>query len=560
LRPASAALRAWIETDNIRIMKKRKISVYDTTLRDGAQGEGIAFSASGKIRLVARLDEFGIDYIEGGYPGSNQKDMDFFLQCRRRKLSHARLVAFGSTRRARTGVEDDPYVQSLIEVGTPVVTVFGKAWRLHVRDVLRTTLTENLAMISDTVSFLKARGREVFFDAEHFFDGYADDPAFALAAVERAVDAGADCVVLCDTNGGSLPEHIRDATAAVVAAVAVPVGIHAHNDAGLGVANTLAAVQAGAVQVQGTMNGYGERCGNANLCTVIANLELKLGYSCVKPGQIGNLREVSEYVDDLVNLRHDSRQPYVGQSAFSHKGGPHVNAVQKNPRTFEHVAPEKVGNQRRVLVSELSGGSNVLLKAVELGFGRKRSTEGAREILKALKQMESKGYAFEAADASFRILVQKALREHRSFFELEGFRVVVEKRGKDEPCLSEATVKVRVNDKVEHTVAEGDGPVNALDGALRKALTRFYPAIAKVFLTDFRVRILDPEEATAATTRVLIESGDGTDTWGTVGVSENIIEASWEALVDSVEYKLFRDEEKCRQTRRRRAAKKTKKS
>jgi len=541
-------------------MKKQKITVYDTTLRDGAQGEGIAFSASGKVRLVKRLDEFGIDYIEGGYPGSNQKDMEFFRQIREHKLSHARLVAFGSTRRARTRVREDPYVQSLIEAETPAVTVFGKAWKLHVRSVLRTTMAENLAMIGDTISFLKDHGREVFFDAEHFFDGYGDDPAFAMAAVEQAAQAGADCIVLCDTNGGSLPEHIRDATAAVVDKLEAPVGIHAHNDAGLAVANTLAGVQAGAVQVQGTMNGYGERCGNANLCTVIANLELKMGCACIKPTQLKNLREVSMYVDDLVNLRHDSRQPYVGQSAFSHKGGPHVNAVKKNPRSFEHIAPEKVGNQRRILVSELSGGSNVLLKAIELGFGRKRSTEGAREVLMALKQMESKGYAFEAADASFRILIQKALREHKSFFELEGFRVVVEKRGKGEPCLSEATVKVRVKDKIEHTVAEGDGPVNALDGALRKALTRFYPAIAKVFLTDFRVRILDPEEATAATTRVLIESGDGTETWGTVGVSENIIEASWEALVDSVEYKLFRDEEKNRRVRRRRTAKRTKKS
>jgi len=541
-------------------MKKRKITTYDTTLRDGAQGEGIAFSAAGKVRLVKRLDEFGIDYIEGGYPGSNQKDMEFFRQVRRQTLSHARLVAFGSTRRARTHVKKDPFVASLIESKASSVTVFGKTWRLHVRDVLRTSMTENLAMIADTISFLKDHNREVFFDAEHFFDGYKDDPSFAVAAIEKAVSAGADCVVLCDTNGGSLPGEIGEATAAAVSSVSVPVGIHAHNDAGLGVANTLAAVQAGAVQVQGTMNGYGERCGNANLCTVIANLELKLGFSCVKHGRIKTLRDVSLYVDNLVNLRHDSRQPYVGQSAFSHKGGPHVNAVKKNPCTFEHVAPETVGNERRILVSELSGGSNVLLKAVELGFGRKTSTRGAGEILSALKQMESKGYAFEAADASFRILIQKALKEHKSFFELEGFRVVVEKRGKDEPCMSEATVKVKVNDKAEHTVAEGDGPVNALDGALRKALTRFYPEIAKVFLTDFRVRILDPEEATAATTRVLIESGDGQETWGTVGVSENIIEASWEALVDSVEYKLFRDEEKARASRRRRSARKAKKS
>ena len=535
----------------------RGIEIYDTTLRDGSQAEGVSFSLQDKLLLTQRLDDLGFDYVEGGYPGSNKKDMEFFRQIRRQKLSHAKVVAFGSTRRARTKVAKDPYVASLVEAKTPVVTVFGKTWRLHVRDVLRTTEAENFAMIGDTVSFLKASGREVFFDAEHFFDGYADDPTFAMKAVEKAAAAGADSIVLCDTNGGSLPDWIREVTAAVVEAVDVPVGIHAHNDSGLAVANTLSAVQAGAVQVQGTMNGYGERCGNANLCTVIANLEIKLGCSCLRRGQIKKLREVSIYVDDLVNLRHDSRQPYVGQSAFSHKGGPHVNAVSKNPRTFEHIPPETVGNERRILVSELSGGSNVLLKAVELGFGRQTSTDGAKEILNALKEMESKGYAFEAADASFRILIQKALKEHKPFFDLEGFRVVVEKRGKNEPCLSEATVKVRVNDKVEHTVAEGDGPVNALDGALRKALTRFYPAIATVLLTDFRVRILDPQEATAATTRVLIESGDGTETWGTVGVSENIIEASWEALVDSVEYKLFREEEKKNKgARRRRSAKK----
>lgn len=537
-------------------MTKKNILIYDTTLRDGAQGEGISFSTAGKIRLAKRLDEFGFDYIEGGYAGSNRKDMDFFREIKKERLAHARIAAFGSTRRVKTRVQDDPYISSLIEAGTDVVTIFGKAWRLHVKDVLRTTIKENLAMISETVGFLKERGKEVFFDAEHFFDGYKDCPEFAFSAIEAAARAGADVIVLCDTNGGSLPDEIYTVTREVVKAVALPIGIHAHNDSGLAVANTLEAARAGATQAQGTINGFGERCGNANLCSIIPTLKLKMGKRCLRDGQLGKLRELSLFVDDLVNLRHDSRAPYVGESAFSHKGGPHVNAVQKNPMTFEHVRPELVGNERRVLVSELSGGSSVLLKAIELGVGRRESAEGVRDILKALKELESKGYAFESADASFRILIQKVLEKHKSFFELEGFRVIVEKRGKDEPCLSEATIKVRVNKDAEQTVADGDGPVNALDKALRKALTRFYPEIAKVFLTDFRVRILDPEEGTAAKTRVLIESSDGTDTWGTVGVSGNIIEASWEALVDSVEYQLFRKEDREKAARARGGRKK----
>jgi 2-isopropylmalate synthase len=520
----------------------KAVTLYDTTLRDGAQGEGISFSADAKVQLARRLDAFGIHYIEGGYAGSNRKDMDFFRRMRAVPLSQARLTAFGSTRRARVPVTQDPFVASLLDAGTPAVTVVGKAWRLHVRDVLRASARENRAMIADTVAYLKEKGREVLFDAEHFFDGYRDDPDTAMAALEAAVGAGADSVVLCDTNGGSLPHEIHAATRAVVAAFRTPVGIHAHNDTGTAVANTLEAVRAGAVMVQGTQNGYGERCGNADLCAIIPSLELKMGRRCVGRAALKRLRDLSLFVSDLVNLRPDARAPYVGRSAFAHKGGTHVNAVKKNPRTFEHVEPEAVGNRRQVLVSELAGGSNVLLKAIELGMGRRESAQNAREVLAALKDLEAKGYAFESADASFRILLQKVLKKHRSFFDLEGFRVIIEKRGKDEPCLSEATVKVRVKDDIEQTVAEGDGPVNALDQALRKALVRFYPQIANVFLTDFRVRILDPEEATAATTRVLIESSDGKDTWGTVGVSENIIEASWEALVDSVEYTLFRDE------------------
>jgi len=519
-----------------------KVQVYDTTLRDGAQGEGISFSLEAKVRLARRLDESGVDYVEGGFAGANDKEQAFFRRILHAPLKRARLVAFGSTRRVKTTVRRDPYMKSLLDAGTAAIAVYGKASDLHVRDVLRTTEKENLAMVADTVAFFKKHGREVFFDAEHFFDGYKAQPEFAMKVLEAAASAGADWLVLCDTNGGSLPEEVNSVTRAVVGRFNVRVAIHAHDDAGLAAANSLVAVRAGAAMVQGTVNGYGERCGNANLCTILPTLQLKMGCACLPLARLAELRKLSLFVSDLVNVKHDTRAPYVGQSAFSHKGGPHVNAVMKNPRTFEHVKPEQVGNQRRNLVSELSGGANVLLKAVELGMGREHSHENVRDVLKALKRLENKGYAFEAADASFRILIQKVLKEHKSFFDLEGFRVIVEKRGKDQPCLSEATIKVRVNREVEKTAAEGDGPVNALDKALRKALTRFYPQLAQVFLTDFKVRILDPEEATAAKTQVLIESSDGVETWGTVGVSGNVIEASWEALVDSMEYKLFKEE------------------
>ena len=522
----------------------QKIQIYDTTLRDGAQGEGVSFSGSGKVRLARRLDEFGFDYVEGGYPGSNQKDDEFFATLKKEPLSRAKLAAFGSTRRPSCRASEDPSLARLVDAGTPVVTVFGKSWRLHVSDVLQTTPEENLAMIADTVRFLKEQGREVLFDAEHFFDGYKDSAAYAMDALAAAVRAGADAVVLCDTNGGTLVHEVFGITAAVVKQLGVRVGIHAHNDTGLAVANSLEAVRAGAVQVQGTMNGYGERCGNANLCTLIPALELKMGLRCLPDGALKEIRDVALFVGDLVNLRQDSKAPFVGDSAFSHKAGMHVNAVQKNPRTFEHVEPALVGNERRILVSEGSGSSSVLLKALEMGVGIRKSSAEVGEILQALKDLESKGYAFEGADASFRILIQKVLKQHKPFFDLEGFRVIVEKRRKNEPCVSVATVKVRVKNKIEFTVAEGDGPVNALDLALRKALTSFYPQIAKVALTDYQTRILNPEDATAARTRVRIESSDGEETWGTVGVSPNIIEASWEALVDSVEYKLFREEEK----------------
>ena len=520
-----------------------KVYLYDTTLRDGAQGEGISFSDTGKVRFARLLDEIGVDFIEGGFAGSNPRDRRFFEDIRKEKLAHARVTAFGSTRRVDVDAQGDPQLAGLLAAGTEWVTIYGKSWLLHVKDVLRTTGDTNLQMIADTVGFLKAAGRQVLFDAEHFFDGYKDDPAYALQALGAAVREGAAGVVLCDTNGGSLPHEAYEITRAVCAAFPeVQVGIHTHNDSGLAVATSLEAVRAGARQVQGCVNGYGERTGNANLVSILPALELKMGFACVGPERLRKLREVSVVTDDLANQRGDPRQPYVGRSAFSHKAGAHVNAIQKNPRTFEHVEPETVGNVRHVLISELSGTSNVLLKAAELGADVSAlDKETTRAILDEVKRRENKGYSYESADGSFKILLQKVLKKHISFFELEGFRVIVEKRGRDEPCLSEATIKVKVNGETELTAGEGHGPVDALNAALRHALTRFYPEIEQIALTDYRVRILDPQEATRAVTRVLIESGDGVRQWGTVGVSENIIEASWQALLDSVEYKLYED-------------------
>lgn len=519
----------------------KKVFIYDTTLRDGAQGEGISFSDSAKVRFARLLDDFGVDFVEGGYAGSNPRDRRFFEDIRKERLGHAQVTAFGSTRRVDVDAKDDPQLAGLLAAETEWVTVFGKSWLLHVKDVLRTTGENNLQMIADTVGHLRAAGRQVFFDAEHFFDGYKDDPAYALKALGAAAREGAAGLVLCDTNGGCLPHEVFAITQAVCAAYpGMQVGIHTHNDSGLAVANSLEAVRAGARQVQGCVNGYGERTGNANLMSILPSLELKMGLACVGPEKLKKLREVSLVSDDLTNQRPDPRQPYVGRSAFSHKAGAHVNAVQKNTRTFEHIEPETVGNQRHVLISELSGASNVMMKVAELGMDvASLDKTQARAILDEVKRRENSGYSYESADGSFKILLQKVLNKHTPFFELEGFRVIVEKRGRDEPCISEATVKVKVNGETELTAGEGEGPVDALNAALRQALTRFYPEIAEIALTDYRVRILDPKEATRAMTRVLIESGDGKRQWGTVGVSENIIEASWQALLDSIEYKLY---------------------
>ncbi len=525
---------------------ENKVFIYDTTLRDGAQAEGVTFSPVAKIQVAKMLDSFGVDYIEGGFAASNPKDMAFFKAIKKENLKHAKIAAFGSTRRANVKVEEDKGTLALLEADTAVCTIFGKTWLLHVTEVLKTTPDENLAMIEDTCRFLKEKGKEVVYDAEHFFDGYLDNPEYALQTLEAAVKGGADVLALCDTNGGRLPNEVYETTAWVRENFDVAVGIHTHNDSEMGVANALEAVRAGAVQVQGTINGFGERCGNCNLLSVVANLIMKTDKTCLADeSQLANLKRVSQFVNEKVNLRDNQRAAFVGNSAFAHKAGMHVDGVRKVSQSFEHVPPDSVGNTRRILISELSGASNVMEKLIEMGLDNiDRKSPEVRDILQTLEKMEKGGYVYETADASFKMLIKKVLKEHRSFFELEGFRVIVEKRSKDDPCLSEATLKLKVNGERVSAVGEGDGPVDALNMALRRALAKFYPSIEGVHLADYRVSILDPEEATAAKTRVVIESSDGDTTWGTVGVSENIIEASWEALVDGVEYKLFLNEEK----------------
>ncbi len=521
----------------------KKVTVYDTTLRDGAQGEGINFSLPAKIRIARCLDGFGIDYIEGGFAASNPKDMAFFDEMKNVKLHHAKLAAFGSTRRASHTAETDPGLAAILQTGAPVAAIFGKSWLLHVEQVLKTTAEENLRMISDSVRHLKSHGKEVVYDAEHFFDGYLDNPDYAVKTLAAALEAGADSLVLCDTNGGRLPSEVARITAEMVARFPqAVVGIHTHNDSELAVANSLMAVEAGATMVQGTMNGYGERTGNANLCSIIPALALKMGADVSCGHHLVSLRSVSAMIDEIADQRPLKSRPYVGDSAFAHKAGMHVDAVSKVSKSFEHIDPERVGNERRILMSELSGTSNVRLKAAEMGLGLQKDSAEVKDILQQLEQMEKNGYAFESADASFKLLVQKVIKKHIPFFELEGFSVVVQKQDAKSRATTVATIKISVNGQSELTAGEGDGPVDALNSALRKVLRRFYPAIDSVVLEDYHVRILNPETATQATTRVLIDSSDGHDHWGTVGVSANIIEASWEALVDSVEYKLLLDE------------------
>ncbi len=520
----------------------RRIKLYDTTLRDGTQAEEIAFSAEDKVRIAEKLDELGIDYIEGGWPGSNPKDMEFFERIGKVKLSTAKIAAFGSTRRAGNKPEDDPNLKALVESGAPVVTIFGKTWDLHVTKALRVSLEENLAMIHSSVSYLKERTEEVFYDAEHFFDGFKANPEYALNTLSAAAEAGADCIILCDTNGGSLPEEVKMAIARVKETVDVPLGIHTHNDAELAVANTLAAVELGVNHIQGTINGIGERCGNANLCSIIPNLRLKMGLDCISDEQLMRIREVSRFIVELANLPHNKHQPYVGNSAFAHKGGVHVDAVLKESETYEHIRPERVGNHQRILVSDLSGRANVLFKAKAFGLDIDSKDPAVKKILERIKDLENRGFQYEGADASFELLMRKAKGEERKFFHLIGFRVIDEKRKEDEPPHTEATIMIEVGGNVEHTAATGTGPVNALDNALRKALEKFYPALKEVRLIDFKVRVLAAGEGTSAAVRVLIESGDGVDKWGTVGVSDNVIEASWQALVDSIGYKLLKED------------------
>src|ERR671923_2119011 len=520
----------------------RLIRIYDTTLRDGTQGEGVSFSMEDKVRLASRLDAFGIHYIEGGWPGSNPKDLRFFRRMQDVTLKHAKLAAFSMTRRAGGRAENDANMQALIDAGAPVATIVGKSWDFHVTDALDTTLPENLAMIADSIAYLRPKMEEVLFDAEHFFDGFRANRAYALATLRAAAEAGAHWLVLCDTNGGTLPPDLVAMIQVVKRTIQTPLGIHVHNDAECAVANSLAAVLEGVDQVQGTINGFGQRCGNANLVSIIPTLALKLGLDCVPVDHLRELRDLSRFVSELANRKPWSSQPYVGDSAFAHKGGMHVSAVQKHPHTYEHVDPQAIGNHRRVLVSELAGKSNILWKAREYGIDLDRDTPDSRRILDRLKALEDEGFQFEGAEASFELLMERALGRHRPYFELDAYRVIVEEQSGDDEPVAEATVRVKVKGILEHTAAAGNGPVNALDHALRKALEEFYPNLKAMKLLDYKVRILDESKGTGAQTRVLITSGDGDDTWGTVGVAHNIIDASWQALVDSIEYKLRRDE------------------
>ena len=521
-----------------------QIYIYDTTLRDGSQGEGVSFSVDDKLKVARRLDEMGIHYIEGGWPGSNAKDVEFFQRARGLTFQRAKLAAFGSTRRANTPCETDSQIAALLEADTPVVTIVGKTWDLHVHRVIETTLDENLAMIADSVRYLKAQGREVFYDAEHFFDGYKANPQYALATIQAAYRAGADTVILCETNGGSMPWEVEEIVRATGQALAtaqsaaspVQLGIHTHDDSGLAVANALAGVRAGATQVQGTINGYGERVGNCNLCTVIPDLQIKMGHKCLDAAELGRLTELSRFVSETANLAPDSRAPFVGASAFAHKGGIHVAAIMKAEESYQHIDPARVGNAKRVLVSELSGRGNLAYKAQE--FGLDPSKDDAKQVLAQIKELESRGFFFEGAEASVALMLQRLKPGYRPPFELIDFMAVVEHRA-GRGMLAEATVKVRVGDEVMHTAAEGNGPVNALDQALRKALVPHYPHLADIQLVDYKVRILDGDAATAAITRVIIETRNGHTSWSTVGASSNIIESSWQALADSMEYALL---------------------
>jgi len=512
------------------------VRVYDTTLRDGTQREGISYTLEDKLRIAEHLDAFGVTFIEGGWPGSNPKDEEFFARARDQEWKHAKITAFGSTRRAGLAPSDDPSMRALVLAGTEVCTLFGKTWTLHVTVVLRTTLDENLRMIEDSIAFLRGEQKRVVYDAEHFFDGYRADPSYAIETLRAAIRGGAEVVALCDTNGGSMPWDVERIVSEVVRVVPHPIGIHAHDDAGCGVANSIAAVRGGVRHVQGTINGYGERCGNANLSVIIPNLELKLGFRVLPPGRLAEISELSHFVAEVANLSPDAHMAYVGKSAFAHKGGVHVAAMRRNADSYQHVAPELVGNTMRVVVSELSGRGNVLAKAEELGVAVSAGSEV--EALREIKEAEARGLSYEGAEASIALLLQRKAEDYVPLFQVVDYQIQVGKRRGTE-TFAEAVVKVQVGKNTLHTAAEGNGPVSALDTALRKALAPSYPAVNDIHLADYKVRILDGTEGTEAITRVLIDSRDAQRSWSTVGASSNIIEASMHALVDSIEYGLI---------------------
>lgn len=521
----------------------KELKIFDSTLRDGAQAKGISFSIDDKLKLVKILDNLGIKYIESGNPGSNPKDIEFFERIKDIKLSNAKLTAFGSTRRKNIEIENDSNVMALLSANTPAVAIFGKSWDLHVTQVIKTTLEENLNMIRDTIEFFKKNGKEVIFDAEHFIDGYKANSDYAMKTIEAALEGGADCIVLCDTNGGAFPDEIADIVDDVKKITDVELGIHCHDDGGMAVANSIIAVEKGITQVQGTFLGYGERCGNANLCSLIGNLQLKKGYKCIKESEIENLTSVARYIAEISNIKLDSSAPYVGVNAFSHKGGMHIDGVNKVKESFEHIDPSVVGNERSFLMSEVAGRSTILNKIRRVCPTIEKDSEDAKLLIDELKRLEHEGYQFEGAESSFELRIIKHFKSFKPFFHLDHFKVIADQHSAVSNYSATAVVKVNVDGINQIMAAEGDGPVNALDKALRKALEIFYPSLTKVHLTDFKVRVLDAKAATAAKVRVLIESTDGKDYWTTVGVSTDIIEASWRALIDSIEYKLYKDKE-----------------
>jgi 2-isopropylmalate synthase len=520
--------------------KKREIEIYDTTLRDGAQTVGISFSVQDKLRIAAALDRSKIDYIEGGWPGSNPKDDLFFKEIRNEDLQYSKIVAFGATKRHKISVNDDTLLQALVSSEADAIAIVAKTWDFQVKSALEIELKENLAIIRETIVYLKDLGKQVFLDAEHFFDGFKSTPDYSLECLQAAAGAGADALVLCDTNGGTMPDEVERIVKSVVTETDRHIGVHFHNDTGVAVANSQAAVLAGASSVQGTINGYGERCGNCDLTTLIPNLHFKMGYRCNSADRMEGLTELSRFVSETANLAHNERMPYVGDNTFAHKGGIHVSAIQKDNRTYEHIDPSLVGNRRKIAVSELSGKSNILLKSKEMGINLEGDVKLPREILQKLKSLEDSGFQFEAAEGSFELIIRESTGEYVPFFKLKGFRVITEMLESGE-MICEGTIKVEVNGVIEHTAANGNGPVSALDNALRKSLEKFYPNIKDIQLTDYKVRVLNEKDGTSALVRVIIDQKSGTDHWGTVGVSTNIIDASWQAIVDGIEYKLFKD-------------------